>query len=108
MVSMKIEKPKNDHSGLTCGGGDNPYGYGLTISLDVERMTLLGIDPEKYPVGTEVMLKGVATVSSASEYEGPEGKDRHTGLQITDLNVSHAPDGDVASRFYGSGSDDSQ
>ncbi len=108
MVSMKVDKPETKGASLVCDSDNNPYGYGLTISLDKDRMKLLGIDQEKYPVGAEVMIKGLATVSSTSAYEAPDGKDEHTGLQITDLEIKLAPDGDVASRFYGSESADGQ
>ena len=99
MISMKRKKKKDDDKDACCHD-DNPYPYGLEVSLDIESMEKLGIG--LMSIGSEVQFMAKAKVVSLSEYdsEGSE-KSENMSLQITDMDIDMAHDSDVAKRFYG-------
>ena len=83
---------------------ENPYPYGLEISLDEESMKTLGINP--LPVGSKVEFKASAKVTSVSEHEREGSKKfENMSLQITDMYINKDSDEDVAGRFYGENKD---
>lgn len=98
MKKTKAEKKKSSAMVLPSDGGD-PYPYGLTLSLEDDSLTKLGLD--KLPgVGDEFMLHGKAKVESVSQNESNGSKSRSVRLQITDLCVedesAETPDEEAA------------
>lgn len=80
---------------------DNPYGYGLCISLTEEQVEALGLNANPPKAGSEVGLRAIATVrrvtqqvdvDDSSKDEGEKGDDNGIDvvleLQITDLEVT--------------------
>lgn len=108
LVSMKksAEEMRDDKSDACCApSGDQPaYPYGLRIDLNDESLAKLGITTLP-AVGTTMKLLAVVEVSSASQYESEQGKDRNICLQITEMALdTGAPaarsEGDIASSLY--------
>jgi hypothetical protein len=84
------------------------YPYGLTICLDDDILTKLGIDPANLPkVGEVFYIEAKAEVCSTSQYQNQDGADTSLSLQITDMSLSTTDDdaprttGDIANRLYG-------
>jgi hypothetical protein len=76
---------------------DNPYGYGLEISLSEEQVEALGLDKNPPPAGSTVTIQAIARVTRVSmesdpaeeAAEGEDGSDVDVRLclQITELDV---------------------
>lgn len=98
MVSMKT-----DTSDCCAPCSPNPYGYGLTISLDEEQCEALGIKtpPE---AGTKLKVTALAFVATATqsvEGDGDDaGPDVRLTLQITDMELTGAAAASDASAMY--------
>lgn len=92
LVSVKISKAerKKMSEPSSLAEGDQPlYPWGLSISLDTETLTKMGIDtlPD---VGESYMLIAKVDVTNVSSNESEGGKSRSVGLQITDLCLEDA------------------
>ncbi|MBP8231741.1 MAG: hypothetical protein KAY22_05505 [Rhizorhabdus sp.] len=59
------------------------YGYGLTLNLDDEQMTKLGLDMPK--VGAKFAIEAMAVVTHASQSADNGGKTRAVTLQLRKL-----------------------
>lgn len=109
LVSMKKspEEMRESKDTACCAPeSDQPaYPYGLRIDLNDETLAKLGVT-ELPAVGTTMKLMALVEVTSASQYESKDGKDRTICLQITDMAVDSgaAPaarsDSDIASSLY--------
>lgn len=90
MISMKLTPAEaKQESGVTAAPDDSDrpaYPYGLTICLDDDALTKLGITslPD---VGTPFVLTARVEVCSASQYQNQNGTDRNLSLQITDMQL---------------------
>lgn len=87
MVSMKIED-----SGIE-PMEPNPYGYSMSICLNEEQLTALGIDTLPEP-GTVLRISALAKVEETEVEKDEEGVKREMKLQITDMDkpaVASAP-----------------
>ena len=109
LVSMKKspEELREGKDTACCAPeSDQPaYPYGLRIDLNDETLAKLGIT-ELPAVGTTMKLMAVVEVTSASQYESEQGKDRTICLQITDMAMDAGTppaaraDSDIASALY--------
>ena len=100
LVSMKLSPTEaKAESGSISPDYDAPeYPYGLSIYLDADAMSKLGID--KMEVGTEVTLSAKALVTGYSERASQSGSYKSTDIQITDMEMKGQGDGSVAARIY--------
>lgn len=88
MVSMKMSKKEAKEQYATTPDDGPSYPYGLSISLDNDALTKLGIG-DSVNVGDEVTISAKATVTSKSGYQTMVGDaESSVGLQITDMEVS--------------------
>ena len=77
------------------------YPYGLSISIDDEMMTKLGIK-DLPAVGTEMMLMAKCEVCSTSAYDTQtNGPEINFSLQITDMALESPNGPSIAERLYG-------
>jgi hypothetical protein len=77
-ADQKADKP------TPAGPADDPYPYGLRVSLGEDELKKLGVDLPK--VGTKMHLRAHAVVHSASQDERQGGKrNRRVELQIQRL-----------------------
>ena len=86
MVDMAVEG-NNDYSMPS----DNPYGYGLCISLTEEQVEALGLDVNPPAVGSQVGICAIAKVvqvTSETEVDGDDDVDVRIQLQITSMEVT--------------------
>lgn len=68
---------------------DNPYGYGLCISLSPEQCAALGLTSPP-PAGSVMMLSARTEATSVTEAAGESGEggnEIYLSLQITDLEI---------------------
>ena len=101
LVSMKREAA--DY-GMECPGVSR-FGYGLMINLDEAQCEALGLSKALRP-GTQVSVKAIGIVTSATERLERDGDDVGTdislSIQLTDLGME--PQGklsDAAAILYG-------
>lgn len=103
MVNLKTGTDSfQDEKGETHTRDDYPYG--LSISLDNETLTKLGISTPK--VGDVVMITAKAIVKSTSERQDDDGTYRRAEMQITDMAVApdaSQPQKTAAETLYGNG-----
>jgi len=88
LVSMKrTKKDKSRHNSDHAIGEEN-FPFGLTLSLDDESLTKLGID-ELPAVGEELIIVGVGKVDSVSksERDNRRGVSRNVSIQLEKLEV---------------------
>ncbi len=86
LTSMKraVKKAKSDKAYPT--STQDPYPYGLSISLDEDSLKKLDIDISDYSVGDELELHAKVKVRSLRQSESEtSGKDRSMDLQVTDM-----------------------
>lgn len=96
LISMKQES--DEHEVM----GDNPYGYGLQISLSDEQCKALGITVPP-AAGTALMMQAKVIVASVTqEVEPGEGETEvYMRLQITDMELgAGVTRTDAASMLY--------
>jgi hypothetical protein len=103
MVSMKLSKAEAKESNDIAGPDRPEYPYGLSIHLDNEALSRLGIDklPEvgmKLRLNAEVLVKDISENSRIDEKETM----RSVGLQITDMELlSNPKGGSTSDELYG-------
>lgn len=91
MINLKSDpKPKEGQNAanmLSAPVYDEPaYPYGLTLRLNDETLTKLGIK-ELPKVGTKVRIVAMAEVQSVGQYKERDGdQQRHVELQVTDMD----------------------
>lgn len=70
---------------------DNPYGYGLRISLSEEQVEALGLESNPPAAGSQVGIRATARVVRLTQEADPSDEDKDVdvtlALQITDLEV---------------------
>lgn len=89
LVSMKrTKKDKKRHNSDHAVGSEESFPHGLTLFLDDESLTKLGIK-ELPAVGKEMIVVGVGKVESVSKSErsGSRGVDRNVSIQLEKLEV---------------------
>ncbi len=95
LVSMKItkaEQEKRAEPTAAIGSADGPeYPYGLTLHLDGDALTKLGLATLP-KVGTAKMFIARVEVSSVSVHEDKGTKRRSLSLQITDCCLENEAD----------------
>ncbi|MCB7130173.1 MAG: hypothetical protein J3T61_11615 [Candidatus Brocadiales bacterium] len=86
LVSMKrTKKDKRDDRAESVD--ENNFPYGLTISLDDESLTKLGIK-ELPPVGEAKIIVAVGRVSSVSENSNERRTHRNMSIQIEKIEIA--------------------
>ena len=82
----------------TTAAADRPrYPWGLTLTLEDETLTKLGLGLDRLDVGAVVTVTARATVTGVRAEARQAGTDRHVELQITDLAIdTGAPPDDAA------------
>ena len=86
LVSMKNNKKDKKSNGVQMSGYSEDYPYGLTVDLDDDSLTKLGMD--KLPaVGKTVKVLASAEVKHVSESADKQGKNRNLSLQITKMKL---------------------
>lgn len=102
LVSMAV-KDDDDYSSMP----DNPYGYGLVISLNDAQCAALGITTPPQ-AGTVVAIEARCIVSSVTQEVEPGEEEAEVcmRLQITDLGlVGVQADKSAANALYGGDND---
>ena len=102
LVSMKRDpKEAAENSGMTTlAAGDAPlYPWGLKLSLDDDQLKAMKLGlPE---VGSKLMVTALAEVVTArAEKDQDGGTEISCELQITDMSLTSANGGPVASKLY--------
>ena len=89
MINMKVEKKDEEKDGCApCCIDDNPYGWGLNLYLDDDRMKKFNFD-KPLETGTVVRIEALATVTGNAENASlKHGKRVSMDLQITDMELS--------------------
>lgn len=111
MISLKLT-PAEAKAETMMGDPDETQGpeypYGLTICIDDDTLSKLGIDPANLPkIGAVFSIEAKAEVCSTSQYANQGGADTSMSLQITDMSLSSTDDAssrssdDIASKLYG-------
>lgn len=103
LKSMKMSD-EEAAKGEPCAVVDPPaYPYGLSITLNDETITKLGLAALP-AAGQKMMLHARVEVTSVSQYEQKDNdKERSIGLQITDMAVeADRGEADAATVMYGS------
>ena len=104
LVSMAV---KDDDDYYSTSMPDNPYGYGLVISLNDAQCAALGITSPPQ-AGTVVAIEARCIVSSVTQEvePGEEAPEVCMRLQITDMGLGGVPtDESAASALYGPDAD---
>lgn len=90
MKNTKKEQKKSSGAMVSSDSNGDPHPYGLTLSLEDDSLTKLGIDTLP-KVGATVEVRGRAKVESVSQNEsGTSGVSRSVRLQITDMCLEDA------------------
>lgn len=99
MINMK-ETRKPDTLLSECCSTDQPeYPYGLCLSLNSDTLDRLGMT-ELPEIGTVLTLHARVEVTSVSQYERADGKNRDVSLQITDMDLNQEGAAPNAQRMY--------
>ena len=93
---------------------DNPYGYGLEISLNEEQVEALGLDKNPPAAGSVLRITALVRVTrvtsesdpaeEVAEGESADDVDVRLSMQITDMQVDGSTarsDSELASLLYG-------
>lgn len=99
LKSMKITKKESKVEEV---GIERPkYPYGLSLRLNEESITKLGIS-EMPEVGNEMSVIAIVTIEEVSEREVLDGKkQRNISLQITEMSLEKKIKKDVLKTLYG-------
>lgn len=105
MNLIDMKHTGTDSDSLVASDGDQPdYPWGLTLELNDEVLTKLGLDSLP-SVGSSMQLQARVKITSVGENESDSGgKSRHVSLQITALALGSAADQtSPAERLFGGG-----
>jgi hypothetical protein len=92
MKSMKLNAVEATKEASYDSPSDKPeYPYGLTISLDDQSLSNLGMN-EMPEIGTIMTLEAKVIVCSKSQYQNQDGPDNNLSLQITDMALTEDAD----------------
>jgi len=88
LVSMKRTKQDKKRANAEHTVGEEAFPFGLTISLDDDSLTKLGID-ELPAVGEEWIVVGIGKIDSVSknERDNSRGVNRNVSIQLQKLEV---------------------
>ncbi len=86
LVSMKRTKKDKKRENTDHAIGENSFPFGLTVSLDDESLTKLGIK-DLPAVGTEMIVVGVGKVESVSKSSNERRVSRNVSIQLEKLEV---------------------
>jgi len=89
-MKLTPDEAKQETASAPSDAEQPAYPYGLTICLDDDSLSKLGIDslPD---VGTPFLLTARVEVCSTSQYQNQGGSDRNLSLQITDMQLDAPP-----------------
>lgn len=87
MISMKLTPDEAKEEAGYAEPQPPAYPWGLSISLDSDSLSKLGIT-DMPAVGGVMYLQARCEVCSTSQYENQDGKDQTLSLQITDMSLS--------------------
>lgn len=104
LVNMKMSPEEaKEECGMPEPADAPEYPWGLTLSLNDESMTQLGMTTLP-AVGSKVRITAMATVTSTSADTTQGGEtEKRTGLQITDMELASDAGKSAADTLYGSG-----
>lgn len=104
MVNMKMSREEATEQ-MEPKADDAPqYPWGLCLDLDDDALAKLGITGDLPPVGTQLSVQALVTVTRTGAYQtqGQE-KESSLGLQITDMEIGPAPETSAAAKSLYSG-----
>lgn len=84
LTSMRVDPDTKKDDAISFD--ENPFGFGLQLNIDDDRMKKLGFD-KPLPAGEEVVIVAHAKVESATESSDKDGEKVSMTLQITDMGV---------------------
>lgn len=91
---MKLQSMKRTKSEMKSTSGaepvslnENPYPYGLEITLEKESVEKLGLDINDFSIGGKVDIVCTAEITSLSQSASKNDENLSVRLQITDLNM---------------------
>lgn len=90
LVSTKLsaKEAKKDYGPLQTDKPDLPkYPYGLKINLDAEMIEKLGLDADKYTVGTTCKIECVGEVVGYERRERQESTREQMDIQIIQIGI---------------------
>ena len=90
LVSMK--RTKKDKTNTDHAIDESKFPYGLSISLDDESLSKLGIKTLP-PVGEAMIVVGIGKVESVSERSDQRRSSRNVTIQLEELEVGAVEDG---------------
>lgn len=100
MIDMKMDAKAKTMLDSPVEADRPEYPYGLRINLDGDSLKKLGMT-DMPAVGTEFNLVAVVCVVGASQHESAKGDPyRSMELQIEQMALAPAADGDPADRMY--------
>lgn len=89
LVSMKLSKKQSKREFEIEPESGPRFPHGLSLNLNDESLTKLGID--KLPaVGKKLKVVGIGVVTSVSQHEGRNRKNRDITIQLQNLSVDAA------------------
>lgn len=99
LTSMKLSRDEAEDTVLSVDEAPR-FPWGLSITLDEESLSKLGIDLSNFEIGQTIEIVAVAKVESKSEHEHQDD-DAHqsVGLQITELDIPGLTRGDSAAEL---------
>jgi len=102
MKTVKIEKEKSEESMVSYDDDTPRYPYGTTLRFDEDLIKELDIS--ELTVGDEVVVYGVAKVTSKSEHSSQsEGSDYNSSeieIQMTEVGIGDSEASDATSILY--------
>jgi hypothetical protein len=103
MVNMQMSAEEaKEYTGAVAEPGNAPkYPYGLSLCLNDDSLTKLGI--KALPaVGSKMTINAVVVVTSVGSSQQQDGDaESRAELQITDMELSPSPGKSIAQTLYG-------
>ena len=103
LIDMKRSKSemKKADAPEVAGSSKEKYPWGLSINLEKESLSKLGIDIKKVKIGSAMTLQAQVEVSSISENQNMEGRDNKSmSLQITNMALSAGEGPSKSQKFF--------
>jgi len=101
LVNMKLSKKEAKADSETSIIDSPRYPWGLSINLDEESLTKLGVK-ELPKTGDSKMVVAYVDVTETHESDSIDGKKRRNiRLQITDMSIEEKASKDVLKKLYG-------
>lgn len=87
MKLVDMKRSKKERSENMPKIAEDPYGYGLRITLNEDQLDKLGLDGSDFTVGGYVMLQARACVKAIRENQNEDSSDCSVELQLEKLGV---------------------